>query len=81
MKGYESPDESCEAYESLSVSEAMKSRSSLVSEGTVEDFSEGTEQVSVSSDSQVKSLFSGLVMMTGERVISKGRAGLSMLKG
>lgn len=59
----------------------MKSRSSLVSEGTVEDFSEGTEQVSVPSDSQFKRTFSGLVMMADKIVILKGMAGLSMLKG
>lgn len=80
-KRYKTSDESCEVYDNLSESEAMKSRSSLVSEGTVEDFSEGTEQVSVPSDSQFKRTFSGLVMMADKTVILKELAGVSMLKG
>ena len=79
-KRYKTSDESCEVYDNLSESEAMKSRSSLVSEGTVEDFSEGTEQVSVPSDSQFKRTFSGLVMMADKTGILKGLAAMSMLK-
>ena len=54
----------------------MKSRSSLVSEGITDDFSEEAEQVS--SDSQDSSILSLLFMLVKENIVEEG-AQLSML--
>jgi hypothetical protein len=56
----------------------MKSRSSLVSEGITDDFSEEAEQVS--SDSQDSSILSLRFMLVKENIV-EGSAQLSMLDG
>jgi hypothetical protein len=60
------------------VSDTMKSRSSLVSEGITYDFSEEAEQVS--SDSQDSSILSLRFMLVKENIV-EGSAQLSMLDG
>lgn len=58
------------------MSDTMKFRSSLVSEGITDDFSEEAEQVS--SDSQDSSILSLRFMLVKDNIV-KGGAQLSML--